>query len=489
MAPADVLFGSTVAFLAGVFVAGVPFPIYAVLGSAIASAILVSRASRGAGSRGLFALLLLSSFFLGLFYFHAFLAFRDVRERIVLNTPVRQHGIIVSELREEERFQSFLVSLEEPMRGTVRIIASPLRALAYGDRLELRGVVLPRRGIADHPSMFFPDIETLQTQTFSGSARSPIRYVQGKLFELKRVLLGQFRMQLPYDEAALLGGLTFGARSDISNQLKTAMEKSGTTHLVALSGYNITILVLAIAFIFNYWLSRRATFFLTGIVILLFVIMVGASASVVRAGLMGFLALLAREAGRRYDVRNAIALAAAGMTLVNPTALRFDLGFQLSFLSLLGIVYVTPALLKIFRVRRGRDDFIGWRGNGVTTLAAQLAVIPLLLGITGRFSLSSFVANVLILEFVPLTMFLGFILAVVGTLLSSAGFLIAQLVRILLVYEIGVMRIFARVELPLGNIFGGWSIIALYALGLIVLVACVKEKRADAPDNQLPHPI
>jgi len=115
--------------------------------------------------------------------------------------------------------------------------------------------------------------------------------------------------------------------------------------------------------------------------------MAGAEASVVRAAIMGFLVLLAKEAGRMYSFRNAVTFAAAGMAVFDPTILVFDIGFQLSFVSLLGITHLEPALKRFFGER---GSFLGWRENALTTLSAQLAVAPILIQNFGSVRLHPF---------------------------------------------------------------------------------------------------
>ena len=108
------------------------------------------------------------------------------------------------------------------------------------------------------------------------------------------------------------------------------MSQSGTTHLVALSGYNITVIAIAVSTLLSYFLRRRIVFWLSILTIIAFVLMTGAEASVVRAAIMGGIILLAKQIGRIHSMRNAIVFAALLMVLFNPKILRFDIGFQLS---------------------------------------------------------------------------------------------------------------------------------------------------------------
>ena len=249
---------------------------------------------------------------------------------------------------------------------------------------------------------------------------------------------------MPQEKAVFLAGLTLGETSEFTPELKTKLRLTGTTHLVALSGYNISIIAKVAALILGAWLSRRWSFILTTLLITGFVIMTGAEASVVRAAIMGFILLLADQINRQYFLRNALALTALTMVVINPKVLAFDLGFQLSFLAVLGIVYLRPWLQKLFHFK---DDpgILSWRANFLTTTAAQLAVLPLLLTNFGYFSPISILTNILILEFIPITMALGFFTAAAAIFSYPLALTIGWLAQLFLGYILGVINICEKI--------------------------------------------
>ena len=133
---------------------------------------------------------------------------------------------------------------------------------------------------------------------------------------------------MPAEEAAFLSGLTLGERSDFSPEFKEALQTSGTTHLVALSGYNVSIVIVATMALLTSFLKRRIAFIVAFIFLVAFVLMTGAEASVVRAAIMGALVVIATESGRIFNPRNAITLAGLLMVLINPKVLVFDAGLN-----------------------------------------------------------------------------------------------------------------------------------------------------------------
>lgn len=192
---------------------------------------------------------------------------------------------------------------------------------------------------------------------------------------IRDTLADSLQQAVPTPESGYLAGILFGLKSDISPALTDAFSRTGTSHIMAISGYNITIIATALAAGLAF-LGRRRAYILTVVGILAFTLMVGAGPSVVRAAVMGVLALTAVQWGRQQSSLAAILFAATGMTAYNPLWLRWDVGFQLSFLALIGIIYLEP-LLRPFMVR-----ILRWESLAIiaaTTIAAQIMVLPLIL--------------------------------------------------------------------------------------------------------------
>jgi len=472
MAAADIVFGGTIAFLIGVGAASLNWNIYAtILGGFLLFCLGILFFRRG-NPQYRKLLIFLLPLFLGFFYYYLYLNIEKTGEYISFNRNISFSGVVINEPQAGERVQKFVIKLRPPLHGKAEITTALFPEFNYGDLLEANGVIKPARSVAAEPTSFFPKIKLLDHHKSF--------WVKEKLLAFKNILTAQFKKFLPPDSAALMSGLTFGVRADFTKDFKNQMALSGTTHLVALSGYNIVILVWAIAAVFRYFLSRRLTFYFTTFTIFLFVLMVGAEASVVRAAIMGFLLLLAGQVGRLYSFRNAVALVAAIMVLFDPTILIFNVGFQLSFMSLLGIAYLSPALKKLFRFHDVSPGFLNWRENLLTTLGAQLAVAPLLLRYFGQFSLTSFIANILILTFVSFTMFLGFVLAGLGLIFSQLGFLVAWMANLLLAYEIGVIRVFAKLRLPVLGAGFSWFFFVLFYVSLVGVILYINGNRSHS---------
>jgi competence protein ComEC len=297
-------------------------------------------------------------------------------------------------------------------------------------------------------------------KTIALAGRHKASVLRESLIGFKLAIIDRYAAVLPSDEAMLLGGITFGAKQNFKADLKNAMATSGTTHLVAISGYNITIVILAAESLLGRWFGRRTKFFATTTLIVLFIAMTGLQSSAIRAAIMGFLALAAKQSGRVFNLSHAIVLTAAIMVIIQPTVLAHDVGFELSFLSLLGIVCLCDPLKKLFRLETG--GVMDWKDSAVTTLAAQLGTMPVLIAVFNQFSATAILPNVLILGTVPLTMLLGFMLAVVECVSAYLGFFIGKLTGLLLAYQLGVIQFFAAFALPLPIAFNSAVIFIFY---------------------------
>ena len=244
-------------------------------------------------------------------------------------------------------------------------------------------------------------------------------------FNFKQQIQNQVDELWVEPESSLVAGLLYGARAGFSPEVNNDFSRAGITHIVAISGYNISIIAkVLLGGLLMVGLNRRRAFWLALLGIVLFVLFTGASASVVRAGIMGVIVLLASQMGRLSRIGNVLVFTAAVMLLFNPYVLVWDAGFQLSFLSTVGLIYLSPILNNYFVLNIKNIYIKSLVENFITTISAIIVTLPLILFQFGRLSVVAPLANLLIIWIVPYLMLVGF----VAIVLSVLFFPLAQIV-------------------------------------------------------------
>lgn len=217
-------------------------------------------------------------------------------------------------------------------------------------------------------------------------------------------LVDRVKSILPQNEGALFNAMVLGYEKDVSPQIKTDFNRTGTRHVMAISGMNISIVALMLMTLgITLGLWRRQAFWFAVAGVVAFVLLVGSPASAVRAGIMGILLLWAQNKGRLVEAWRPIVLAAFFMVALNPKLLVFDVGFQLSFLAVIGIMYFKNFWERIFRWLRVKPI----RELIVLSLAAQTTTWPLMLYNFGSLAVISPLANIFVVPMLNPIMFLG----------------------------------------------------------------------------------
>lgn len=226
----------------------------------------------------------------------------------------------------------------------------------------------------------------------------------------------------PDPHAQLLAGLLIGDDA-FSSTWKERFLRTGTSHIVAASGSNVALTVsILLAILFGMGIRRA---YATGVVlmgIVFFVLLAGGESAVLRAGIMASLVVIARATGRVSSVRNVLLCTVCVMLWCEPRILRSDVGFQLSVLSTIGLVWWS----KPFREKLVfLPEKFGIREGFATTLAATLATLPVTAFGMGQVSLVGPLANLLVLPLLPLAMATGVFAVVFGMILPALGRFVA----------------------------------------------------------------
>lgn len=303
----------------------------------------------------------------------------------------------------------------------------------FGETIRIEGKILEPQNFGD-----FDYKSYLKRYLISGTIKPEkaifLKENTGVLWKAKEYLFlfSQYLEQslnriLPEPHASLASGILLGAKRNMPEEFKEALKTVGLTHIVALSGFNITIIIAIFAESIVGFVGRRRTLWLGLSFVALFVVMTGGQPSAVRAAIFSVLVLLGKTIGRQADQTNLMLTAALIMVLVNPYVLFFDVGFELSFLAFAGLIYLSGpifALIEKFKSKRWNSWF---KKTLAETLGAQMAVMPLIWAKFGTVSLISPLANILVVWMVPLAMLFSFLSALAGAIYYPLGITTAAL--------------------------------------------------------------
>lgn len=311
----------------------------------------------------------------------------------------------------------------------IAVVTGRFPEYQYGQVLKITGVAEKSK---ENWVLPFPQIEVVKKTGGNLFLR--------KIYQLQKKLVGLYQRFLPQPSAELLAGIVLGVKTTMPADFSLALRQSGTMHVVAASGMNVTMVASFLSGFLIFFFNRRLALVFCLFGIFFYAALAGFQASIVRAGIMGAIAAVAQILGRQNWGVLSLLLAAYLMLFVKPT-LIFDLGFQLSFLATTGLLFIKPLLKNLAKIPLIGDDFS-------TTLAAQAATLPLLFANFGQYSVLSILANALTLWTIPWVMGFGGAMGILGFVFQPAAQFLGYLTFPLLFYFEKIVVFFG--SLPFG---------------------------------------
>ncbi len=380
-------------------------------------------------------------------------------------------GIVSDEPDIREKTQKLIIKIEK--MGKVLVTTNRYPEYKYGDKLKITGKLeappifegfnyrdyLKKDGI--YSVIYWPKIEL----TGSGFG-NPIMKI---LLSFKNKFKETARSFIPPPQEGILEALVFGDEENISKEWKDKLNFTGTRHICAVSGMNITILVFIILnflLMLGFW--RQQAFYFSIILLILYILMIGAPASAVRAGIMAGLLLAAQYLGRMSMTPRAVVFALTFMLFLNPFLLKLDIGFQLSFLAVLGIVYFQSTINDWFK-KIPNPRIFPLRTTLSTTLSAQFFTLPILIYNFGYIPLTSLITNVLIVPFLAPITILIFIFGLTGMISWHLGWIFSWPSWLALTYITKIIDFFSKISwtsLTLENVHWIFLVVSYLFLGI-----------------------
>jgi len=411
-------------------------------------------------------------------------------------------GIISTEPKIKDSRQDLIFSSASPRQSNIAtageinynilIQESAFKNFAYGEEIDLRCKLTMPKNMADSDFDYKAylarqDIFYLcQKPEIEKTGRNLGNRFYGAVVGVKNKFSEKIFALIPSPEAGLLEGLIIGGSGNLSKEIQANFSRTGMTHIVAVSGYNITIVaeyLMLLGFFLGLW--RRQAFWFALIGIWIFILLTGFPASAIRAGVMGTLLLYAMKNGRLANAGNAIIFSAAVMLIWNPLLLRYDVGFQLSFLATIGIVYFYPLFEKYFGEKLKKyPAVISFIAEILfMSLSAQIFVLPIILFNFQTLSLISSVTNILVLPILPITMLIGFLAVAISFIFQPVAIFFSWLAYLPLRYEILVINYFANLKFSALALGLSWQGMVVWYIILISVIYYFKKKTKCQTEN------
>lgn len=279
----------------------------------------------------------------------------------------------------------------------------------------------------------------------------------------------------PQEKSEILQAMLLGDTQKLSWNRKVSLNKSGLRHITAISGMHIATIYILLALFFvgiGFW--RQYALLASTVIMILYILLIGAPPSAVRALVMGILAVFAELLGRPGNAARFLLFAAGIMLFINPSII-WSIGFQLSFSAVLGIIYLSPIIkhkLEVF------PDIAGIQTLISVSLSAQLSVFPLLLFYFGEASIIGIFINIIVVPALPLLLIIAFFAVILGIFSPLLGIIFSLPASLLLSGMITLMDIaatqrFSTIALPDFH----WAFIAPYYLILLLTVFHMKRSK------------
>ncbi|MEI6296966.1 MAG: ComEC/Rec2 family competence protein [bacterium] len=413
--------------------------------------------------------------------------FKENQDRVVLIK-----GIIDSEPESKEAGTSLKILIKnDEIEEPILVKTENFPKYNYGDEVELRGELKPVENFDEsfdyvsylakdgiYYAMDKPQINLLSTGNGS--------FLNKKLFEIKEFFLGSIKEIFSEPHSSLLAGLLIGAKESLGKEWLDKFRIAGLSHIIVLSGYNLTIIADAVMKVISLFFSKSISLLLGSVSIVLFAVMTGGGASTTRATIMALIIMLSKATGRMYEATSALVLAGFFMVLQNPKVLVFDMSFQLSFLATLGLIFISPLVKE--KITFVPEKF-QLRELMATTLGAQIATSPLILYKMGTFSLVALPVNILVLLFIPVTMLFGFMATAISFVnfylaLPFAGIAFTLLSYILFITDVFSSLPFASVNFNVNYLFFAFGIVLLFLVFKNILIY---KKEEDWEIEEINH--
>jgi competence protein ComEC len=372
-------------------------------------------------------------------------------------------GTVTSFPQNKPNFSSFVLTADQliwagkiyPVCGKVMIKLFRKQKVCYADRLILRGKLFrPYQTKNNHFSYRYYlenhgiySILTVNKNTpikYSGKGRvNPFKFIAYKIRKKGNEIFPKY---LKATQAGILSAMILGQRSKVTSRLRRLFIQTGTMHILAISGLHVGIVAYVLELLLKVLrLKRNIRYLVIILLLILYCLLTGLRPSAVRATIMAIVVLSGFLLIRNVGISHSLSLAALIILIVNPRQL-FNIGFQLSFISVFSIVYLAPIIRNLINFNNLKNKYLKFCTSGFSvSLAAWLGVLPLVAYYFKIISPITVLVNLIIVPYLTIVITLGFSLLCVGILFPILAPIFAAPANLSIIILIQIIKFFNQI--------------------------------------------
>ena len=365
-------------------------------------------------------------------------------------------GTIVSDPQEKEYKTKYILKIDtinsnKKYKNTKVILYTKngKETLKYGDKIELVGnfkLAQERRNPGGFDYRFYLKtkkiygiVTTKNTKRLKENNVNIISMIANKT---ANVIKNQSKKLLENKKACLLIGLLIGDTDEIDEETKEDFRNSNLTHMLAVSGLHVSYVLLAVNYIITkVKIHKKLSKIIVMLLILFFILVTGATPSVLRAGTMTIYLILGGIFYRRISVFSSLNLSLLVIIIMNPYCL-FDVGLQLSYAGTIGIVYLYPII---------KEKIYNKANSILITISANIVIIPIMLYNFNTISLTFFISNLLAGPIIGIIIILGFSIIIISLIFFPIANIFSKILNLLIILFLNTAK--ACANLPFSKIF------------------------------------
>ncbi|MDD2909269.1 MAG: ComEC/Rec2 family competence protein [Candidatus Gracilibacteria bacterium] len=360
-----------------------------------------------------------------------------------LSKKVLITGEILENYKESDTSNSYIIRIQkinsETLKSKLNLLITTNTKIIFnkGDILEFSSKINKISNFNEFEYDKFLQLKDIYGQLylyqFSKTGNSLNKFSKF-IYDFKLNILKTINNIYPGNSAKLLSGIFLGVRGNYSTELKTGFNNSGLTHIVAVSGYNITILIIFIALIFK-GLSGYIKHILVIFSVIFFILLIGDNTPALRAGIMGIIGYIVMLNGRKLNIYTLLIAIASVFVVLNPLIINYDISFHLTFLALLGLIIFQEKLSRLFYFLPKKFQI---KESIATTLSVFIFTLPIMLVNFEKISVIAPISNLLVLPLIPISMLFGFISIITYLIYTKLGIFIGYLTYLFLSFILNI---------------------------------------------------